>query len=132
MKIRVVSSKEEIETLNPNEEIIHLAFRPANTDIFAIVQKCPQVKAFHIPTSYKRTISTSAIMFLKMQGIELLEGDVWGHRKDINEYSEVSPSVYDRIKEYHAHGMAEQDIIEKLVRETRLSPDFIEFLVKNN
>lgn len=132
MKIRVVSSKEEIEMLNPNEEIIHLAFRPANTDIFAIVQKCPQVKALHIPTSYKRTISTSAIMFLKMQGIELLEGDVWGHRKDINEYSEVSPSVYERIKEYHAQGMAEQDIIEKLVRETRLSPDFIAFLVKNS
>lgn len=132
MKIRVVSSKEEIETLNPDEEIIHFAFRPANTDIFAIVQKCPQVKALHIPTSYKRTISTSAIMFLKMQGIELLEGDVWGHRKDINEYSEVSPSVYERIKEYHAQGMAEQDIIEKLVRETRLSPDFIAFLVKNS
>lgn len=132
MKIRVVSSKEEIETLSPNEEIIHLAFRPANTDIFAIVQKCPQVKAFHIPTSYKKTISNSIKMFLKMQNIELLEGDLWGHRKDINEYSEVSPHVYDHIKQYRENGMAEEDIIEKLIRETRLSPDFIEFLVNKN
>lgn len=132
MKIRVVSSKEEIETLSPNEEIVHLAFRPSNTDIFSLIIKCPQVKALHIPNSYKRTISSSAKVYLKMQGIELLEGDVWGHRKDINEYSEVSQHVYDRIKQYRQDGMQEEDIIDKMVRETRLSQDFVSFLVKNN
>jgi len=132
MKIRVVSSKEEINTLSPNEEIVHLAFRPSNTDIFSLILKCPQVKALHIPSSYKRTISNSAKMYLKMQGIELLEGDVWGHRKDINEYSEVSQSVYDRIKQYRLDGMQEDDIADKMVRETRLSPDFISFLIKSN
>ncbi|MBC7086076.1 MAG: DUF1699 family protein [Methanomethylovorans sp.] len=131
MKIRVVSSKEEINTLSPNEEIVHLAFRPSNTDIFSLIMKCPNVKALHIPSSYKRTISNSAKMYLKMQGIELLEGDVWGHRKDINEYSEVSQSVYDRIKQYRMDGMQEADITEKMVRETRLSPDFISFLMKS-
>jgi hypothetical protein len=132
MKIRVVSSKEEINTLSQNEEIVHLAFRPSNTDIFSLIMKCPQVKALHIPSSYKRTISNSAKMYLKMQGIELLEGDVWGHRKDINEYSEVSQSVYDRIKQYRLDGMQEDDIADKMVRETRLSPDFISFLIKTN
>lgn len=132
MKIRVVSSKEEINTLSPNEEIVHLAFRPSNTDIFSLIMKCPQVKALHIPSSYKRTISNSAKMYLKMQGIELLEGDVWGHRKDINEYSEVSQSVYDRIKQYRLDGMQEDDIADKMVRETRLSPDFISFPIKSN
>ncbi len=92
MKIRVVSSKEEINTLNPNEEMVHLAFRPSNTDILTLITKCPNIKAVHIPSSYRRTISNSVIMYLKMKDIELLEGDVWGHRKDINEYSEVSPS----------------------------------------
>ena len=67
-----------------------------------------------------------------MQGIELLEGDVWGHRKDINEYSEVSQNVYDRIKQYRLDGMQEDDITDKMVRETRLSPDFISFLIKSN
>jgi len=131
MKIRVVSSKEEINNLDPNEEMVHLAFRPSNTDILTLIMKCPQIKALHIPSSYKRTISNSVTMYLKMKGIELLEGDVWGHRKDINEYSEVSPSVYDRIDQYKKNGMAEQDIVEKLVRETRLSQDFISFIVKN-
>ncbi|WP_321417533.1 DUF1699 family protein [uncultured Methanomethylovorans sp.] len=132
MKIRVVSSKEEIDTLSPNEEIVHFAFRPSNTDIFSLIMKCPRVKALHIPTSYKKTISTSTTMFLKMQGIELLEGDVWGHRKEMNEYSEISPDVYNRIKQYRLDGMQEEDIADKMIRETRLSPDFISFLIKNN
>ena len=130
MKIRVVSSKDEIETLDNNEEIIHLAFRPSNKDIFSLVIKCPNVKALHIPSSYKRTISGSAKMYLSMQGIDLLEGDVWGHRKDINEYSEVSKSVFDRINDLRGEGLSEDDIADKMIRETRLGPDFIEFIMK--
>ncbi|OPY16695.1 MAG: hypothetical protein A4E23_01681 [Methanomethylovorans sp. PtaU1.Bin073] len=132
MKIRVVSSKEEINTLNPNEEIVHLAFRPSNQDIFSLVIRCPKVKALHIPSSYMRTVSSSTKMYLKMQGIELIEGDVWGHRKDINEYYEIPQEVFDRLKQYLMDKMPEKDIIEKLIRETRMSPDFVSFLVKNN
>ena len=132
MRIRVVSSKKEIQDLNQDEEIVHLAFRPSNTDILAIVMKCPQVKALHIPNSYIRSISDSSRMYLKMRDLELLEGDVWGHRKDINEYSEISPSVYERIKECQQVGMDEESIIEKLARETRLGTDLISFIVKNN
>ncbi|MBC7085298.1 MAG: DUF1699 family protein [Methanomethylovorans sp.] len=130
MKIRVVSSKKEINSLSPHEEMVHLAFRPSNTDILTLIMKCPKVKAIHIPNSYKKTISNSVKMFLQMKDIELLEGDVWGHRKDINEYSEVSRSVYDRIDQYLKNGISENDIIEKLTRETRLSPDFVSFLIK--
>jgi hypothetical protein len=50
MKIRIVSSKEEINSLEPSE-LIHLAFRPSNTDIFSLVKTCPNVKAIHIPAS---------------------------------------------------------------------------------
>jgi len=131
MRIRVVSSKEEIDTLKLDEEIIHLAFRPSNKDIFKLILKCPEVKAIHVPSSYKRTISSSAQMYLSMQSIALLEGDVWGHRKDINEYSEVSQRVFDRIKELKEEGLSDEDTVEKLVRETRLSPDFVSFIISN-
>lgn len=131
MKIRVVSSKEEIDTLKLDEEIVHLAFRPSNKDIFKLILKCPEVKAIHIPSSYKRTISTSAQMYLAMQNIALLEGDVWGHRKDINEYSEISQRVFDRIKELKEEGLSTEDTIERLVKETRLSPDFVSFIIAN-
>ncbi|MDQ1254000.1 MAG: hypothetical protein QG646_3214 [Euryarchaeota archaeon] len=86
MKIRVVSSREEIITLNPNERIVHLAFRPSNKDIFGLVETCPKVEVIQLPQSYKRTVSKSIDIFLEMQRIKLIEGDVWGHRKDLNEF----------------------------------------------
>ena len=128
MKIRVVSSKDEIETLE-NEEIVHFAFRPSNTDIFTLVQTCPTLKALHVPTSYLKTISQSTLMFLEMQGIALLEGDVWGHRSDVNEYYEIKPRIFDRIEELKNEGTSKEDIISKLGLETRLSEDLIKFLV---
>jgi hypothetical protein len=93
MKIRVVSSREEIFTLNPNERIVHLAFRPSNKDIFSLVETCPKIEVIQLPKSYRRTVSKSIEMFLEMQRIQLIEGDVWGHRKDINEYYSIPPSV---------------------------------------
>ena len=130
MRIRVVSSKEEINSLGSSEKIIHLAFRPSNKDIFSLVQACPSVKAIHIPSSYIKTISNSTRMFLEMQDISLLEGDVWGHRKDINEYSEIKPDVFERMQELKASGLSEQAVLDRLVRETRLSKDLLKFLIK--
>jgi hypothetical protein len=128
MKIRIVSSKDEISTLE-NEEMVHFAFRPSNKDIFTLVQTCPKVKALHIPNSYNKTISKSTLMFLEMQGIGLLEGDVWGHRKDINEYYEIKPKIFDRINELKKEGTSKEEIVSKLGLETRLSEDLIKFLV---
>jgi maleate cis-trans isomerase len=129
MRIRVVSSKEEIGSLD-REKIVHLAFRPSNKDIFALIQSCPNVKAIHIPSSYIRTISNSTKMFLDMQGVALLEGDVWGHRKDINEYSEIKPEVFDRIEEHKKEGLSESALLDRLGRETHLSKDLLRFLMK--
>ncbi len=78
MRIRVVSSREEIFTLNPNERIVHLAFRPSNKDIFGLVETCPKIEVIQLPKSYMRTVSRSIEMFLQMQRVQLLEGDVWG------------------------------------------------------
>jgi hypothetical protein len=130
MRIRVVSSKEEINSLGSSEKIIHLAFRPSNKDIFSLVQACPNVKAIHIPSSYIKTISNSTRIFLEMQDISLLEGDVWGHRKDINEYSEIKPEVFERMQELKASGLSEQAVLDRLGRETRLSKDLLKFLIK--
>lgn len=130
MRIRVVSSKEEINSLGSTERIIHLAFRPSNKDIFSLVQACPNVKAIHIPSSYIKTISNSTRIFLEMQEISLLEGDVWGHRKDINEYSEIKPEVFERMQELKASGLSEQAVLDRLGRETRLSKDLLKFLIK--
>jgi hypothetical protein len=131
MKIRVVSSKDEIASLNPEEAIIHLTFRPSNKDIFNLVKNCTDLKAIHIPSSYKKTISEATEIFLSMQGIELLEGDVWGHRKDINEYSEVGPRIYDRVDALKSEGLSDEAIAERINKESRISKDLVKYILTN-
>ena len=130
MKIRVVSSRDEIDSLSKKEKIIHLAFRPSNKDIFDLIQNCPEVKAVHIPSSYLRTISDTTKMLLDMQGISLLEGDVWGHRKDINEYYEIKREVFDTIEELKREGLSEAEILKRTEKISGLSKDLLQFLMK--
>jgi hypothetical protein len=128
LKIRVISSKDKIATLE-NEEMVHIAFRPSDTDILTLIKTCPKLKGIHIPISYKNTISKTTLMFLEMQGIKLLEGDVWGHRTDISAYYEIKPQILDRIKELKKEGKSKEEMVSKLGTETRLSKDLLEFLV---
>ena len=130
MKIRVVSSREEIFTLNPNERIVHLAFRPSNKDIFALVETCPKVEVIQLPKSYMATVSKSIEMFLEMQRIQIIEGDVWGHRKDINEYYTIPSSVIEQIKELKSEGTPTERIEEKVSRESKLNPEMISYILK--
>jgi hypothetical protein len=130
MKIRVVSSKDEIKSLEPSEKYIHLAFRPSNTDIFSLLQTCPNAKAIQVPPSYIKKVSISNMMLLDMKGIALLEGDVWGHRTEINEYYEIKPELFDQMKELKKEGLSEADILKKLGRQTQLSNDLLKFLLK--
>ena len=129
MKIRVVSSREEIFTLNPNERIVHLAFRPSNKDIFGLVETCPKIEVIQLPKSYMRTVSKSIEMFLQMQRIQLIEGDVWGHRKDINEYYSIPISVIEKIKEMKIEGKTTEEIEKKVSRESKLDPGMVAYIL---
>jgi len=129
MRIRVVSSREEIFTLNPNERIVHLAFRPSNKDIFGLIETCPKIEVIQLPKSYMRTISKSIEMFLQMQRIQLIEGDVWGHRKDINEYYSIPISVIEKIKEMKIEGKSTEEIEKKVSRESKLNPEMVGYIL---
>ncbi|MDQ1252927.1 MAG: hypothetical protein QG646_2069 [Euryarchaeota archaeon] len=129
MKIRVVSSSEEISTLNPNERIVHLAFRPSNKDILRLVEACPKIEVIQLPKSFKSTVSKSIELFLDMKRIRLIEGDVWGHRKDINVYANVPDSVIERIKELKSEGTPVERIEERVSRESKLSPEMVAYIL---
>jgi hypothetical protein len=129
MRIRVVSSREEIFTLNPNERIVHLAFRPSNKDIFGLVETCPKVEVIQLPKSYMRTVSKSIEIFLQMQRVQLIEGDVWGHRKDINEYYAIPSSVIEKIQGMKIEGKATEEIEKKVSRESKLNPGMVAYIM---
>jgi hypothetical protein len=129
MKIRVISSREEIFTLNPNEKAVHIAFRPSNEDIFGLVETCPKIEVIQLPQSYMRTVSKSVQIFLEMQRMKLLEGDVWGHRKDLNEYYSIPSIVIEKIKEMKTEGKSAEDIEAKISKENKLNPEMVAYIM---
>jgi hypothetical protein len=129
MKIRVVSSRNEILSLNPNEKIVHFAFRPSNKDIFLLVETCPKLEVIQLPISYKRTVSRAIEMFLEMQKVQLLEGDVWGHRKDINEYYTIPPSIIAKIRSMKAEGIPGEIIAEKVAKDSKLNSKMVFYIL---
>jgi hypothetical protein len=128
MKIRVISSRNEILSLNPNEKVVHFAFRPSNKDIFLLVETCPKLDIIQLPKSYRKTVSRAIEMFLEMQKVQLVEGDVWGHRKDINEYYIVPDSIISKIRNMKAEGISDEKIAEKIAHESKLSPEMISYV----
>jgi hypothetical protein len=132
MKMRIVSTKNEIDGLGSKETVVHLAFRPSNKDIFDIVKKCPKLKGLHIPESYHKTVSASARSLLEMQNITLIKGDVWGHRKDINDYSEIAAPVFERIKELQDKGQDTEKIAKTISEEIGISDEFATFIIDQN
>jgi hypothetical protein len=131
MRIRVVSSKDEITELNPNERIVHLAFRPSNVDFLDLMRSCPRLRAVQVPPSYHKTMSKAIKLFLEMQGIDLLEGDVWGHRKDIDEYYVVDEGAIEEIGTLIKQGESIEDASAAIQRKTRLAPDLIKYIAKS-
>jgi hypothetical protein len=115
--------------LNPNERVVHFAFRPSNKDIFLLVETCPKLEVIQLPKSYKRTVSMAMEMFLGMKKILLLEGDVWGHRKDINDYYSIPPSIMTEIRNMRAENIPNERVVEKVAKERKLNPKLISYIL---
>ena len=130
MRLRVVSEKTEISNLNPNEKMVHMAFRASNVDFLNLMQRCPRLRTIQVPPSYQKTMSNAIQLFLKMQGIELLGGDVWGHRKDLDEYYTVEDATVEEIRALAASGADADDVANQIQKRSRLSADLIKYIAK--
>jgi len=62
--------------------------------------------------------------------VELLKGDVWGHRKDIDEYYTVGDKIIRRISVLLSEGNSIDETVKRLTRETKLSEDLIRYILK--
>jgi hypothetical protein len=131
MKIRIISSREEINSIRPNEKAVHMAFRASNVDFLNLIQKAPRLQMVQIPPSYMKSMSTAIEVFLDMQGVSLLEGDVWGHRKDLDEYFTIEDATIEEIQSLAASGASMDEVADKIQQKTRLNSDLIKYVAKN-
>ena len=94
------------------------------------MEACPKIEVIQLPKSYRRTVSKSIEMFLEMQRIQLIEGDVWGHRKDISEYKVIPPSVFSDIEKMTQERVDQDKIVHDVGARYRLPESLIEFVIK--
>jgi len=130
MKLRVISSKNEIANLEVNEKMVHLAFRASNVDYLNLMQRCPRLKMIQTPSSYRKTMSSAIQVFLEMQGIELLEGDVWGHRKDLDDYFSIDESTLKEIREMASRGLSSEQVAAEIQKRARLGQDLVKYITR--
>jgi hypothetical protein len=130
MRLRVISARNEIPNLNPNEKTVHLAFRASNVDFLNLMQRCPRLRMIQVPPSYHKTMSNAIQVFLDMQGIEMLEGDVWGHRKDLDEYFTVEDTTLEEIRALAASGASADDVADQIHKKARIGPELIKYIAK--
>ncbi len=77
-------------------------------------------------------MSKAMKLFLEVQGIDLLKGDVWGHRKDINEYFVVNENAIEEIGNVISKGESIDDATTQIKRRTRLAPDLIKYIARSS
>jgi len=94
------------------------------------MQRCPRLRMIQVPPSYRKTMSNAIQVFLDMQGIELLEGDVWGHRKDLDEYFTVDDTTLEEIRALAASGASMDDVANQVQKRARLGPDLIKYIAR--
>jgi len=132
MKIRIVSSKDDINDLTRNDQTIHLAFRASSTDMFRLLQSSPRLRAVQVPPSYYKNMPNTGRAFLETQGVEIIEGDVWGHRKDIDEYYIINDKIVERISNLQSDGLNVEEISSRISWESKLSPAMVNYIIKQS
>ena len=128
MRIRVISSRKEIASVKPNEKAVHMAFRASNVDYLNLLQQVPRIQMIQVPPSYMKTMSKAVEVFLDMQGVKLLEGDVWGHRKDLDEYFTIEDATIEEIHTLADSGASIDTVADQIQKKARIGPDLIKFI----
>ena len=132
VRIRVVTSRDEILSLMPEEKAVHLAFRPSDKDLFSLLKACPEIELLQLPASSYEGLSKFIRMYLSSSGINLVKGDVSGHWHDLNNYFVIPAYVIEKINELKLQGMPEEDIINEVTNLRKISPDLVLHFLKDS
>jgi len=127
-----------MQSLRPTERFwsIHIHLRylffhlGCHRDLDPFLVAVMEYVEVQVPQSYQKTMSNAIQVFLEMQGIELLEGDVRGHRKDLDEYYTVEDATIEEIRALAATGAPADDVANQIQKRSKLSPDLIKYIAK--
>jgi hypothetical protein len=125
IRIRVVTNRDEILSLEAEEKAVHLAFRPSDKDLFNLLKNCPKIELLQLPASSYDGLSKFIRMYLASAGLHVVKGDVSGHWHDLNNYFVIPAYVLEKITELKIQGKTEEEIIEDITSIRKISPDMV-------
>jgi hypothetical protein len=76
------------------------------------------------------SIADSVITLLDLQRVQLIEGEVQGHRKYFNDYYEVPTYVIDNIFTLKAENKSSDEIVDVISARHRYHPAMVRVLLK--
>jgi hypothetical protein len=68
-------------------------------------------------------------MFLEMQRIQLIEGEIGGHRKDISSYYSIPSSVIEKVREMKIERKSTEAIEKEVSKRTKLNPEMVAYIL---
>ncbi len=68
---------------------------------------------------------------LEMQGVEMPEGGVWGHRNDLDEYYTVDGTTWEEIRAIAASNASVDNVADQTQKKARIGPDPIKYIAKS-
>jgi len=129
MKIRIISSRDDLENLNPDEEMVHLRFRPSNVDLIRLTQRCPGLRAVRMSFTHHKTLSFVIRAFMNLEGIELLAGNIRGYKKNQISYLIVEDTTEKKILALAKEGIPVEEIAGQIKDEPGLGSDLIKYVM---
>ena len=129
MKIRIISSIDDFENLNPDEKMVHLKFRPSNVDLISLTQRCPGLRFVRMSFTHYKALSTAIRAFMNLKGIELLAGNIRDYKKDQTSYLTVDDAIEKKILALAKKGIPVEEISDQIKEEFGLDSDLIRYVM---
>ena len=126
MQIRVVNSRAEIASVDPEERVFHLTFNPTTVALLDLMQRCPRLEAIQVPPFQFRNMFKSSRCFLEARGVTFFEGTIRGYRSDTGDHYTVDDGlILQRAGELRAEGLDSGEIVAKVAEEAGVSAGLV-------
>jgi len=130
MQIRVVNSRAEIATVDPEERVFHLTFPLTTVALLDLMQRCPSLEAIQVPPFQFRNMFKSSRYFLEARGVTFFEGTIQGYRSDTGAHYTIDDAfILQRAGELRAEGLDSGEIVAKVAEEAGVSPGLVGFVL---
>jgi len=130
MQIRVVNSRAEIATVDPEERVVYLATHPVALALLELIKRCPHLEAVELSPSRYRNMCKSSWGLLEAHGVKIFEGTVQRRRTDRTGYFTVDErAIRQRAEELRARGLDSGEFVAKAAEEAGVSAGPVGFIL---